>query len=164
MSSRSASCLRYPALADKLCGEELGGERFAREVVVEVLVKLNTVSVAESSTLSQCHVQNGGESFIDRGVVRCGAGQTSRCRRSLRHGYKRKKVVQDDTESIVKTMIADKAVWLAMLSREQLETRETAAKWLATLNGKPIDFDPTADEKTRKKQIERLETVLGLDS
>ena len=52
----------------------------------------------------------------------------------------------------------DPAVWLALLSRDDLSVRRLAAARLAALLGKPIQFDPAADAPTRQQQIEKLRT------
>jgi len=65
-------------------------------------------------------------------------------------------MVDDTPEQLTAWLLADPAIWLAMLSRPEESTRRAAATQLETLLGGPVAFDPAADANTRQAQIERL--------
>lgn len=68
----------------------------------------------------------------------------------------------DDTPALVASwLVGDPEIWLALASRPEESTRRLAAEHLETLIGRPIDFDPAADEKTRQVQIEQLRQQIG---
>ncbi len=62
----------------------------------------------------------------------------------------------DAPSAIAGWLAGDPAIWLAMLSREELATRRLAAQRLGALLGEPLPFDPEADATTRASQIEQL--------
>jgi len=63
---------------------------------------------------------------------------------------------QDTPELAASWLAADPEIWLALLARDKESTRRLATQQLEVLLGATIDFDPAADEKTRKAQIEQL--------
>ena len=65
-------------------------------------------------------------------------------------------MVDDTPEQLTAWLLADRAIWLAMLSRPEESTRRAAAAQLKALLGSPVAFDPAADAKTRQAQIEQL--------
>jgi hypothetical protein len=69
----------------------------------------------------------------------------------------------DDTAQQVASWLAgDPGIWLVLLSREELATRQLAAEQLTALLGRPIAFDPAADPAVREAQIEQISLhVLG---
>ena len=70
----------------------------------------------------------------------------------------------NEDDSAVQTaswLSTDAQVWLSLLSRSALFTRQVAAGQLAVLLGGPIAFDPAAAEGVRKEQIEKLRQRLG---
>lgn len=73
-------------------------------------------------------------------------------------------VHEGDTPSRVAAWLADdKAVWLALLERENEATRATAGKRLGALLGQALAFDPAAGESERQQQVRRLRIELGLE-
>jgi hypothetical protein len=63
----------------------------------------------------------------------------------------------DDTiDQVAASLAADPAIWLALLARPQLKTRQIAARELAALLGDSIPVDPAADPASQKDQRERL--------
>ena len=66
-----------------------------------------------------------------------------------------------DTPGQVAAWLAgDPAIWLALLSRDEVSTRRFAAEQLEGLLGRPIDFDPAADAATRRRQLDQLHTLV----
>jgi hypothetical protein len=63
---------------------------------------------------------------------------------------------EDTAERVAMWLMADRRVWLSLLDRDQESKRRIAAAQLASLVGRAIDFDPAADEATRRVQVERL--------
>ncbi len=63
---------------------------------------------------------------------------------------------EDTPESVVRRLAPDPRVWYLLLSRDDPAHREHAAARLSRLLGYAIDFDPTADEATRLRQIEQI--------
>lgn len=71
----------------------------------------------------------------------------------------------DSVERTVISLAADPRIWLALLDREPESKRRQAALQLSALLGEPIEFDPAADEATRKLQLDALHArILGLKS
>lgn len=68
---------------------------------------------------------------------------------------------EDDTvESVASALAKDAGVWLALLGRPEKAARETAAKQLTVLLGKPIDTDPAAEPSTQEAKRERLRAMI----
>lgn len=67
----------------------------------------------------------------------------------------------DTPEQVAAWLAGDTAVWLAMLSRNDLATRKLATRQLGALLGSPIHFDPTADADVRRAQIGELRATLA---
>lgn len=67
---------------------------------------------------------------------------------------------EDSADRIATWLAGDEAVWLSLLTRGEPLRRRVAAAQLSLVVGTPIDFDPQADEATRKTQIERLRARL----
>lgn len=69
-----------------------------------------------------------------------------------------------DTPARVALWLAeDRAVWLALLQREDIATRQLAAQHLGAIIGKPLAFTPGATAAERRGQLHRLRAELGLD-
>lgn len=62
----------------------------------------------------------------------------------------------DSVEQIAASLATDPMVWLTLLSRSELATRQTAAQQLASLLGEPIQVDPAADPDTQTDEREQL--------
>lgn len=62
----------------------------------------------------------------------------------------------DNADRIATWLMADPAVWLALLHREDEGRRRIAAEHLPVLLGGPIEFDPSADLATRAAQWDAL--------
>lgn len=65
----------------------------------------------------------------------------------------------DENESVELTALRlfdDPMIWLALLADDKESVRRVAAKRLAVLLGRPIQFDPSATPQQRQKQIEPL--------
>jgi hypothetical protein len=69
----------------------------------------------------------------------------------------------DTPRRVAVWLIDDLSVWLALLDRNEPQTRVAAAQHLAWLTGKPIDFDPLASADERQRQGEGLRSRWGLD-
>lgn len=68
----------------------------------------------------------------------------------------------DDQPAVVaRRLLAEQTIWLALLERPQEPVRQVAARQLARLLGRPIDFDPQAEAKLRQQQIEKLQKEIG---
>ncbi len=71
----------------------------------------------------------------------------------------------DTVDSVIAWLASDPATWLALMKREDESLRRTAVEQLQLLLGRPIEFDPSADETSRHTQIEQLKkTISGLES
>jgi hypothetical protein len=68
---------------------------------------------------------------------------------------------EDATDRVANWLAGDRQVWLSLLDRPEPVKRRVAAKQLAILAGGPIDFDPDADDQTRREQIARLQERFG---
>jgi hypothetical protein len=71
---------------------------------------------------------------------------------------------EDTTERVVAWLAGDRQVWLSLLSRPELAKRQAAAEQLAELTGGAIEFDPAADEATRREQLVVLQSRLRTSS
>lgn len=69
---------------------------------------------------------------------------------------------EDTTDRIATWLVADPRVWLSLLDRGDEAKRRIAARQLALLVGREIDFDPTADSPTRAAQLAKLHKRLRL--
>ena len=58
-------------------------------------------------------------------------------------------------------LAADRRVWLALLSRGDLEQRIAAAEHLSKLCQRPVAFNPTASLPERDAQVAALAALLG---
>lgn len=86
------------------------------------------------------------------------AEQQFRIRRILRAAAGRS---DDDTpEEIATLLVNDPSIWLAILARPDLATRQTAAKQLAKLLDRTIDVDPNADPKSQKDKRDKLRVLV----
>jgi hypothetical protein len=64
----------------------------------------------------------------------------------------------DSVDQVAAVLAGDPTVWLALLARPELATRQTAARQLTALLGEPIAVDPAADPVTQKDKREQLRT------
>lgn len=62
----------------------------------------------------------------------------------------------DTRERVVAWLLNDESVWLSMLSRREADKRQIAAARLSETHPAAHTFDPFADEKQRRKQIDAL--------
>jgi hypothetical protein len=62
----------------------------------------------------------------------------------------------DSADDVAASISRDPAVWLALLGRPEVTTRQTAARQLAKLLGQPIDVDPAAEPDSQKDKRDRL--------
>lgn len=62
----------------------------------------------------------------------------------------------DAPEQVAMWLAGDRAVWLALLARDDPATRRLAAERLEALMGRRISFNPDADDATRLDQLARL--------
>ena len=62
----------------------------------------------------------------------------------------------DSADAAAASLLRNSEVWLALLSQPEKATRETAARQLTALLGKPIDVDPAAEPKTQEAKREQL--------
>jgi hypothetical protein len=67
----------------------------------------------------------------------------------------------DSPELVAAWLVDDKRVWLALLNREDVETRRVAQQQLEALCGRKIAFDPQADVSIRRQQMAKLESRLA---
>jgi hypothetical protein len=63
---------------------------------------------------------------------------------------------EDSADEVAASISRDPEVWLALLSRPEAATRQTAARQLAKLLGQPIDVDPAAQPDSQKDKRDRL--------
>jgi hypothetical protein len=66
----------------------------------------------------------------------------------------------DSADEVAAESLRDPTVWLALLGRPEKAVRQTAARQLAALLGKPIDVDPAAEPSTQEAKRERLRTQI----
>jgi hypothetical protein len=69
----------------------------------------------------------------------------------------------DSPEQVARFLAAEPTVWLSLLGRPELPTRQTAAKQLVTLLGSPIPVDPDAAPDTQREKREQLRLRLGAE-
>lgn len=62
----------------------------------------------------------------------------------------------DSADTVVPWLASDPAAWFALLKREDVKIRHTATEQLELLLGYQLEFDPDADEPTRRNQIDKL--------
>jgi hypothetical protein len=68
-----------------------------------------------------------------------------------------------DTPPRVAAWLADdRSVWLSLLERDSVATRQLAARHLGALLDQSLAFDPQADAAVRRGQLHRLRAELGL--
>lgn len=69
---------------------------------------------------------------------------------SLSAGY------EDSAERIVPWLAGDPQAWLALLARDEVETRRLAVRQLALIWGESVAFDADAEQAIRDEQLARL--------
>jgi hypothetical protein len=62
----------------------------------------------------------------------------------------------DTADAIAANLIDDASVWISLLEHADPAVRRTAAGQLERIRGASLDFDPDADEATRRRQFEQL--------
>ncbi len=67
----------------------------------------------------------------------------------------------DTAEQVARLLASEPAVWLALLGRPDLITRQAAARQLTMLLGETIPVDPAAEPGSQKDQREKLRTRIG---
>lgn len=70
----------------------------------------------------------------------------------------------DSPEQIALSLLGDRSVWLALLSRDDASTRRAAAEELAALMGGKLAFDPDAVPAVRKAQIAAIRQSLAREA
>ncbi len=127
---------------------QLADDRFARREAADRQLRLAgqaVLSYLQQIDFSQLEAE---QQFRIRRIIRSLSQQTA----------------GDVPEAVAQRLIADRNVWLALLSRSAESTRRQAAARLEAMLGEPIAFDPAAEEATRETQIERLRVRLGRDA
>lgn len=66
----------------------------------------------------------------------------------------------DSPGNIAAWLSNDRKVWYILLGRDDVKKRRIAAKKLSQLLGRPIDFDPDADEKKRSEQTKKIKAKI----
>jgi hypothetical protein len=67
----------------------------------------------------------------------------------------------DSPERAADWLVADKRVWLSLMSRGQLDQRIAAAEHLTRLCGRTVAFDPSGSEDQRQAQLAELRAKLA---
>jgi hypothetical protein len=131
--------VRFAALV-----EQLGDEQFAKREAADRALRAG--GMAALSYLRQ----------VDTG--RLDVEQQFRLRRILEalSGHE-----EDDSVMVAAASLAgDPTVWLDLLGRPEIATRQGSAHQLAALLGKPIDIDSAAAPDTQREKREKLRTQL----
>lgn len=68
----------------------------------------------------------------------------------------------DTPQRVAAGLLGDRGLWLSFLADPRLEDRAIAANHLNRLLGRPVAFDPQADEKTRQLQVAELARRIGV--
>jgi hypothetical protein len=68
----------------------------------------------------------------------------------------------DSPDQVARSLAGEPAIWLALLSRPDVATRQTAARQLVALLGESIPVDPAADPDTQKVKREQLRVLIGV--
>jgi hypothetical protein len=138
-ASTAADDARWEALV-----KQLGDDRFAkREAADRALRAGGDVVLTYLRQLDFNHL-DAEQQFRIRRILRAAAGRSD-----------------DDTADEVATSLSnDPGVWLAILGRPDLATRQTAAKQLAKLLDRTIDVDPNADPKSQKDKRDKLRALI----
>jgi hypothetical protein len=69
----------------------------------------------------------------------------------------------DSPEQVARFLATEPAIWLALLARPELVTRQAAAGQLTALLGEPIPVDPNAEPETQKEKREQLRLRIGVE-
>jgi len=119
---------------------QLADERFARRQTADRQLR-------RIGPLLLAYLENLDPATLD-------AEQHYRIRRIVRW---LKEEAELETSAQVATWLAgDPTTWLALLERNDEKVRRLAAQRLESLWGKPLPFDPGADNPARQRQLERL--------
>ncbi|HEV3418334.1 MAG TPA: hypothetical protein VG056_16030 [Pirellulales bacterium] len=71
---------------------------------------------------------------------------------------------EDRPDSVATDLMADRRVWLTLLDRPGVSSRRAAAGQLSFLFGETIQFDPTAAQSVRQRQLAALRTRVERES
>jgi hypothetical protein len=63
---------------------------------------------------------------------------------------------EDSPDRVTAWLASDPRIWFALLHRREEVKRRVATEQLERLTGRPLEFDPAADEATRHAQLEKL--------
>ena len=85
------------------------------------------------------------------------AEQQYRLRRILR--ALSHQTTDDLPEQIAEGMLGDVAIWLALVTRDDLAVRQVSARHLSVLFDDSVVFDAAADAATRQRQVEAIRTA-----
>jgi hypothetical protein len=123
-------------LADDRFAKRQAADRALREAGIAVLPYLRQLDLARLEPEQQFRIR--------------------RIMGSLVHEFE-----EDTSEQTAAWLQGDPQVWLVLLSRSSLPTRQTAVRQLSKLLAQPIAFDPAASEDVRKEQFEKLRASLS---
>jgi hypothetical protein len=70
---------------------------------------------------------------------------------------------EDQPQRVALWLAADPLIWVALLAHEDGNKRELAARRLAMLSGRQIEFDPHAEPQLRERQIRQVSDLLAVD-
>jgi hypothetical protein len=119
---------------------QLGDDRFAKREAADRALRAADPSVLSYLRQIEFGRLDAEQQFRVRRIIDALSGQSS----------------DDAPEQVAATLSGDPLVWLALLGRPELSTRQTAARQLAVLLGEPIGVDPAADPATQQTQREQL--------
>ncbi|HEV2970122.1 MAG TPA: hypothetical protein VGY55_09035 [Pirellulales bacterium] len=71
---------------------------------------------------------------------------------------------EDRSDAVANELMSDHRAWLILLDRADLGSRQAAAGQLSFLFGESIQFDPTAAENVRRRQLESLQRRVERES
>ena len=125
--------------------EQLGDERFAAHEAADRALRSANPTVLGCLRRLDFRRLDAEQQFRVRRIIDALAAQ----------------VDDDSPEQVAMSLAGDPVVWLALIARPELATRQIAARQLAGLLGEPIPVDPNADPATQQTQRQQLQARIG---
>lgn len=120
--------------------EQLASENFAKREAADRALRMGDVNAIAYLRQLDFTQLDAEQQFRIRRILETLTGQNG----------------DDSVEQIAASLATDPMVWLTLLSRSELATRQTAAQQLTSLLGEPIQIDPAADPDTQRDAREQL--------
>jgi hypothetical protein len=120
--------------------EQLGNDQFTKREAADRALRVGAASALNYLRQLDFDRLDAEQQFRVRRIIARLAGRSE----------------DDSADAVGASLVRNPAIWLALLDRPDVATRQTAVRQLTALLGGPVDIDPAAEPKTQESKREQL--------